>query len=72
LVKTAEHADVGSLYIGGLTVDGLKTMVEHTAGNIGTVCLNNVLCSNVAEALVTGEGVLGNLYADGIHGAEVR
>lgn len=72
LIKTTEHADIGTLHISGLTVDGLNTVIDHPTGRIGTLCLNDVLCANVAQPIVVGDGDIGSLHAEAVHGVEVR
>ena len=55
LIETTEHAHIGLLHISGLTSDGLATLVDHRAGVIDTLCLNDILCANIEEPLVVGE-----------------
>ena len=72
LLGTREHAEIGTIHISGATVDGLETLVKHDAGTIGTLCLNDILCANMTDSLVTGDAEIAHLYSNGVHGSNVR
>lgn len=72
LIRTTERADIGCLHVSGLTARGLDTLIDHPSGKIGTLCLNDVLVTDASGPLVAGEGEIGAVYAEGVHGVEVR
>jgi len=72
LLETTEYADIGCLHISGLTADGMSALINHQAGAIGTVCLNDILCANMAQMIVVGDAHIGSFNVGAIYGAEVR
>ncbi len=71
LVATAEQADIKCLHISNVIASGLPTLVDHAAGKIGTLCFHDVLCADGVHRLLTGDGEVGSVCADAVHGAEV-
>jgi hypothetical protein len=59
LMKTTEHADIGTLHISAMTASGLAAIVDHPTGRIGRLHLNDILCGGSA---VVGEGKIGSLH----------
>lgn len=72
LITTTKHTDVGTLHVSGLTLDGMDTLIDHQAGKIGTLCMSDVLCKDAGGPLVSGGGEIGEIFSDGIHGAEIE
>jgi hypothetical protein len=67
LIETAEQAEIGSLHISGATFKGMTTLIDHHAGTIGTLCLNDILCADTTHLRITGDGKIDRLYTDGVH-----
>lgn len=72
LVKTTEHADIGTIHFSGFTVDGMETLIDHQAGKIGTLMMNDILCRNVKQPLIIGDAEIGALHTGMVVGAEIR
>ncbi|MEN6584415.1 MAG: glycosyl hydrolase family 28 protein [Armatimonadota bacterium] len=72
LIETSEHANIGCIHISGLTVDGMNTLIDHPAGKIETVCLNDVLCINTSGPLIAGEGEIGVVQSNAVFGAHLK
>lgn len=71
LISTDQNAHIGSLHVSGASVTGLNTLLNHSAGYIGTLCLHDVLAIGASGPLVVGDGEIGEFYTDGVHGAEL-
>lgn len=71
LLETTETADIGVLHISGLTATRMNTLINHS-GRIGVVCLNDIVCTDVAKPLIIGDGETSSLHANAVYGAEVR
>lgn len=72
LITTTEHAEVGRMHISNMTVDGMHTLINHSAGKIGTLLLNDILCTGITKQLITGDAEMDNLYTNAVYGVEVR
>ncbi len=72
LIKTCHSAKIGTLFMNNICVNGLSSLLHHTANNIETVQLVNVLASETSEALIQVEGAsIETVNAGEIFGAKL-
>jgi hypothetical protein len=55
-----------------MTIEGKNQLLKYVTGKIGTVCLSDILCTNTAEPLISGDGEIGILYQNAVFGADVK
>lgn len=72
LLETTGQADIGCLHISGMTAAGMNTLINHPAGKIGVLCLNDILCRDMAKPFIVGDGEIDSLHANAVCGAEIR
>ncbi len=72
LIQTTEHAAIGCLRLSGLTLEGLDKLVDHQAGSIEKLYLNDVVSKGSTQPLVAGKAPIGEVQANAVWGAEVR
>lgn len=72
LIETTEHADIGCIHISGMTIDGKNQLLKYVTGKIGTVCLNDILCVNTTQPLISGDREIGILHQNAVFGAKVK
>lgn len=72
LIDTNDDADIGNLSISGLVSSGMSTLINHKGGKIKNLSMNDILCTNTAKPLITGDGEIENLYTNFINGAKVK
>lgn len=72
LIETRDTAGIGTLFLHDIHIRGMRSLLRHRAGEIGTVQMNNVLASETGEALLSLEGgSIRTVHADAVHGARV-
>ncbi|HVU34104.1 MAG TPA: hypothetical protein VHE61_11760, partial [Opitutaceae bacterium] len=72
LIETRAQARIGSLFLSNLCLHGIGCLLHHTANEISTVQLANVLASETGSALIkVGGAEIGTINATGVFGAEL-
>lgn len=72
LIETRDTADIGTLFMNNLCINGVNSLLHHTANQIETVQLNNVLGSEIGEALICIENAeIENINAGEIFGTKL-
>jgi hypothetical protein len=69
----AGEARVERLVLDGVSVRRMRALVSQEGGTVGVVKLSGVLAQDMGGPLVqSSAGTIGEVYADAVHGAEVR
>lgn len=72
LIETRGKANIGTIFMNNLCVNGISSLLNHKANNIETVQLCNVLASETGEALINVENAtIGKINAGEIFGAKL-
>lgn len=71
LMETMTNAEIQTLMVHDVCLNRMGSLLRHEAGTIGTVQVNNALCSELDESLIAvGEGTIGEFRHAGVHGAQ--
>ncbi|GEM_PF-253092 len=72
LIETIKGAKINDLFMNGVYANRLESLLSHQDGSIGTLQLNNILCSEVSDAAVSvKDGNIQQLNADAVHGCKL-
>jgi len=72
LIQTTIFADIKKLFMNNISVNRMNSLISHKNGNIGEIQINNVMASEMGEALiVTEKENIDQLNADAVYGAKL-
>jgi hypothetical protein len=70
LVETMKGAEIRTLMVHDVCLNRMGSLLRHEAGKIGVLQINNVLCSELKDTLLSvRDGDIGQLRVASAHGA---
>jgi len=67
LIETRNTANIKTLFMNNMVINGIKSLLHHKANEIGTIQLSNILGSGIGEAFISAE----NANIDTINAGEI-
>jgi hypothetical protein len=72
LLETQKESKIGRLFMNGILMNRMKSLISHNEGPIDTLQISNAQFSEVAESVISiGNGTIQQLNADAVYGAKL-
>ncbi len=72
LIETCHTAKINTLFMNNICAKGINSLLRHKNSEIGTLQLNNILVSEIGDAVILAEnGNIGRINAGEVYGAEL-